>query len=159
VFVLDFLKGLVGAGWPAVVAAWQLLPTDAPVAWMGIAGLTGAIAGHSWSVFLGFRGGKGVATAIGGLAALMPLVILAGVAVWLVVFYATGYVSLASILLGVSLAPFAWLMRRPGPQVGFCVLLGLVILVRHRANIQRLLKGTEHKFKKGAGKEPESPKN
>jgi glycerol-3-phosphate acyltransferase PlsY len=123
---------------------------------MGLAGLAGAIAGHSFSMFLGFRGGKGVATAIGGLAALMPLVILGGVVVWAVVFYTTRYVSLASILLGVALAPLAYVMHRPGPQVGFCVVLGLVILVRHRANLQRLLAGTEHKFSKNKA-EPKVP--
>jgi glycerol-3-phosphate acyltransferase PlsY len=154
VFVLDFLKGFVAAGWPMLAWSLQWLPAGAPVDGMGLAGLAGAIAGHSFSIFLGFRGGKGVATTIGGLAALMPLVILAGVAVWLAVFYLTRYVSLASILLGLSLAPLAYGMHRPGPQVGFCILLGLIILVRHRSNIQRLFKGTEARFG-GKGKEEE----
>jgi glycerol-3-phosphate acyltransferase PlsY len=154
VFVLDFLKGVVGAGWPGLAWALKLLPVDAAtVDWMGLAGLAGAIAGHSYSMFLGFRGGKGVATTIGGLAVLMPVVILAGVAVWLTAFYTTGYVSLASVLLGLALGPVAFALHRPWPQVAFCVLLGIVILVRHRANIERLFKGTEHKF----AKKPKSP--
>ena len=160
VFVLDFFKGVVGAGWPGLAWALKLLPTDAVVVdWMGLAGLAGAIAGHSYSMFLGFRGGKGVATTIGGLAVLMPLVIVAGVVVWLAVFYATGYVSLASVMLGVALGPLAFAMHRPAPQVGFGLLLGLVILVRHRANLKRLRDGTEHKFAKkpAAVKEPEVP--
>ncbi|MGA2052433.1 MAG: glycerol-3-phosphate 1-O-acyltransferase PlsY [Opitutales bacterium] len=161
VFVLDFLKGFVAAGWPVLAAALQLLSAGVPVDGMGLAGLAGAIAGHSCSMFLKFRGGKGVATAIGGLAALMPLVIGAGVVVWLVVFYVTRYVSLASILLGVALAPLAYAMHRPAAQVVFCVLLGLVILVRHRSNIERLVKGTEHRFgANGADtKEPEKSGN
>lgn len=160
VFVLDFLKGVVGAGWPGLALALKLLPVDAEtVDWMGLAGLAGAIAGHSYSMFLGFRGGKGVATTIGGLAVLMPLVILAGVAVWLTAFYTTGYVSLASVLLGVALGPVAFAMHRPWPQVGFCLLLGVVILVRHRANLQRLRAGTEHKFvkKQAQAAEPKPP--
>ena len=160
VFVLDFFKGVVGAGWPGLAFALKVLPVDAVVVdWMGLAGLAGAIAGHSYSMFLGFRGGKGVATTIGGLAVLMLLVIVAGVVVWLAVFYATGYVSLASVMLGVALGPLAFAMHRPAPQVGFGLLLGLVILVRHRANLKRLRDGTEHKFakKSAGGKEPETP--
>jgi acyl phosphate:glycerol-3-phosphate acyltransferase len=151
VFVLDFMKGCVGAGWPGAAAMLHALPADAPVSWMGIAGLAGAIAGHSCSMFLRFRGGKGVATTIGGLTALMPFVMLGGVAVWAAVFYASGYVSLASIMMGLALAPLSMLLRRPPEQVGLCLVLGFVILLRHRANLERLWAGTEHKYEKKQG--------
>jgi glycerol-3-phosphate acyltransferase PlsY len=81
----------------------------------GVAGLVAAIAGHSFSLFIGFRGGKGVATTIGGLLAVAPWVMLIGVALWLAVFYSSRYVSLASICLGLSLPVSAWLLERPPP--------------------------------------------
>jgi glycerol-3-phosphate acyltransferase PlsY len=111
-------------------------------------GLVFALVGHSFSVFIHFRGGKGVATTIGGLLALCPLVILIGVLVWLAVFYSLRYVSLASICLGVSLPVAAWLLDRPPVIRWFTLLLAVALIVRHRANIARLLKGTENRFNK-----------
>jgi len=108
----------------------------------GILGLAGAILGHSFSFFLGFRGGKGVATTVGGLLVLLPLVMLIGLVVWLAVFYTTRYVSLASLLLGVSL-PISALFLASRVGLVLCLILALLILVRHRTNIQRLLAGTE----------------
>jgi len=112
---------------------------------IGIVALLGAIVGHSFSVFLKFRGGKGVATTIGGLAALMWPVVLAGLVVWVVVFYATKYVSLASILLGVSLPITALVLQRSVVDIWFCVFLTVLIVVRHLSNIRRLLAGTENR--------------
>jgi len=148
VFALDFLKGFIGAGWPALISMFHLLPADAPVLWMGIAGLAGAILGHSFSLFLGFKGGKGVATTIGGLMALMPFVILGGLLVWVAVFYASRYVSLASIAMGLVLMPIAALLGEPREKIGLCFALAILIIVRHRANLQRLMNGTENKFEK-----------
>jgi glycerol-3-phosphate acyltransferase PlsY len=149
VFVLDFLKGFIAAGWPALAGLYfYLLPVGAPVSWMGIAGLVGAILGHSFSIFLKFRGGKGVATTIGGLMALMPLVMIGGLLVWVAVFYASRYVSLASIAMGLVLMPIAALRGEPREKVSLCFALAILILVRHRANLQRLMNGTEHKFEK-----------
>jgi len=113
----------------------------------GILGLAGAIFGHSFSFFLGFRGGKGVATTVGGLLVLLPLVMLIGLVVWLAVFYSTRYVSLASLLLGVSL-PISALFLASRVGLVLCLILALLILVRHRANIQRLLAGTENRSRK-----------
>ncbi len=148
VFALDCLKGIVAAGWPRALEALHALPDSAPVTWMGIAGLAGAIIGHSCSMFLKFRGGKGVSTTVGGLFALMPLVMLAGIAVWLVVFYSTRYVSLASLLMGLALTPVAWAFNQQPPNVGLCAVIAVLIVVRHRANIKRLLAGTEARFAK-----------
>jgi len=158
VFVLDFLKGLIGAGWPDLAAQFHLLPINAPVLWMGIAGLAGAILGHSFSMFLGFKGGKGVATTIGGLMALMPLVILGGLLVWAVVFYSTRYVSLASIAMGLVLMPIAALLGQPREKIGLCIALAILIIVRHRANLQRLMNGTENKFEKKGPEATEATK-
>jgi glycerol-3-phosphate acyltransferase PlsY len=148
VFALDFLKGFISAGWPMAAGHLNLLPPNAPIVWMGIAGLAGAILGHSFSMFLNFRGGKGVATTIGGLMALMPLVILGGLLVWVTLFFSTRYVSLASIAMGLVLMPIAVLLSEPREKVGLCFALAILILVRHRANLKRLMDGTEHKFEK-----------
>ncbi len=146
VFLLDFLKGVVATLWP-------VLPVvgfgDAELAErMAVAGMVGAIVGHSYSCLIGFRGGKGVATSIGGLLALSWPVALLGVAVWVVVFYSTRYVSLASILLAASLPVSSWLLHQTLFLTLFFCILGVFIILRHRSNIQRLLAGTESKFAK-----------
>jgi acyl phosphate:glycerol-3-phosphate acyltransferase len=151
VFLLDFLKGVIATIWPALPLIGS---GDAGLAErMAVAGMVGAIVGHSYSCFIGFRGGKGVATSIGGLLALCWPVALIGVAVWVVVFYATRYVSLASILLAASLPVSAWLLHRTQFLSLFFCILGVFIILRHRSNIQRLIAGTESKFAK---KKPES---
>ena len=97
VFVLDAAKGALASGWPLLVA-WQAVRSPAFPGILGYLGLAGALLGISFSCFTHFKGGKGVATATGGLAVLMPSVALISGAIWVVVFYATRYVSLASIL-------------------------------------------------------------
>ncbi len=138
-FTLDALKGagavLLGKG---MALQGGLDPQGA-----GLVALLGAILGHSFSVFLKFRGGKGVATTVGGLFALLPPVMLVGALLWLVVFFLSRYVSLASIVLAVSLPVSALLLRLDTYLVLFCALLAAIIIVRHRANIRRLLDGTE----------------
>ena len=146
VFLLDFLKGVVATLWPTLPVVGF---GDAELAErMAVAGMVGAIVGHSYSCLIGFRGGKGVATSIGGLLALSWPVALLGVAVWVVVFYATRYVSLASILLAASLPVSSWLLHQTLFLTLFFCILGVFIILRHRSNIQRLLAGTESKFAK-----------
>ena len=146
VFLLDFLKGVVATLWPALPVVGF---GDGELAErMAVAGMVGAIVGHSYSCLIGFRGGKGVATSIGGLLALSWPVALLGVAVWVVVFYATRYVSLASILLAASLPVSSWLLHQTLFLTLFFCILGVFIILRHRTNIQRLLAGTESKFAK-----------
>lgn len=138
-FLLDAFKGIVAA-----LVGFGL----ARVAGGGngeacaVLGLAGAIFGHSFSMFLDFRGGKGVATTVGGLLVIYPWVILIGVIVWLVVFYATRYVSVASIILGLSLPLSAYFFAS---RLGFvlCLVLAFVILLRHRTNLARLRRGEE----------------
>ena len=142
-FALDFLKGVVAAGWPML----PLLKASDPSI-LGIIGLGAAILGHSYSVFIRFRGGKGVAVTIGGLVMIMFWVILAGIMVWLLTFYISRYVSLASLLLGVSLPVFAFLLERSSAEIILTLILAVLICFRHRSNIQRLLQGREAKFEK-----------
>ncbi len=143
VFVLDALKGLVAAGWPMLVFGSDLGLR------LGIVGLIAAIIGHSYSVFLKFRGGKGVATTMGGLLALMPVVLLIGLLVWAICFFTTRMVGLASILFAFSLPIAAfYLYGAADPRFNLGFVLGLLIVVRHRSNISRMFAGKENTFKK-----------
>lgn len=143
VFFLDFLKGFVAAIWPGVVFGF-----GQGVVPLGVWGLMAAILGHSFSVFMKFRGGKGVATTMGGLLALVPWVLLVGVAVWVLLFYTSRYVSLASIGFGISLPISAFVLKESVAMLVFLAILAALVVLRHRSNIERLLKGTENRFTK-----------
>jgi glycerol-3-phosphate acyltransferase PlsY len=140
VFALDALKGLVAAGWPVLFLGELRL---------GVIGLVAAIIGHSFSVFLKFRGGKGVATTMGGLLAIMPSSLLIGLLVWLVVFYLSKFVALASIIFAFSLPVSALNLYGSGdPRFTLALMLCILIFFRHRSNLVRLLQGKENSFKK-----------
>lgn len=110
----------------------------------GLLGLT-VVCGHIWSVFLGFRGGKGVATTLGVAVGITPAALLPAVAIWVVVFYITNYVSLASIVTLVSFPIVACLLKYPFYTILFSVVICSVGIYKHRDNIVRLLKGRENK--------------
>ena len=139
-FFLDFLKGVIAAGWP-------LLGASNPVA-LGVLGLIAAIIGHSYSVFIQFRGGKGVAVTMGGLFALSPPVLVCALIVWGVVYYVSHIVSAASLGFGVSL-PIFGIIWGVSPVLGFFLLVMTIYIVyKHRDNIKRILDGSENRFKK-----------
>lgn len=141
VFILDALKGVVAAGWPILFIGGE----DPKLA---ILGLLGALAGHSYSIFIKFRGGKGVATTMGGLLAIMPGSLLIGLIVWLLVFYSSRVVAVASLLFAISLPVSAgWLYNLSGPRFLLGCVLCLLIVLRHKSNISRLLQGKENSFK------------
>ena len=111
-----------------------------------ILGIT-AVLGHVFSIFVNFKGGKGVATGAGVLIGLAPWAALVAIVVWGVVVKFTGYVSLGSLLGAVVLVPALWFIYPDRRDLVWpFALLALMIIVLHRANIQRLLKGTEHRF-------------
>ena len=139
VFVLDFLKGFVAALIPLLLGSAE----DREL--LSICALIAAIAGHSFSIFLKFRGGKGVATTMGGFLALAPWVLIIGAVVWLITFYSLRYVSLASMLFGVSLPISSFIMKESQWILGFCTLIACLLIVLHRSNIGRLLNGTENR--------------
>ena len=142
VFACDALKGFVAAGWPLLWMGEAGLQ-------LGIIGLIASIIGHSFSVFLKFKGGKGVATTMGGLVAIMPIVLLIGVAAWAAIYFTIHMVAIASILFAVSLPISAyWLYGSGDPRLTLGVVLGVLIVLRHRSNISRMLQGTENSFKK-----------
>lgn len=146
VFLLDFIKGAVAAGWVF------FLPLEREQLLLAaFIGLAAAILGHSFSVFLKGKGGKGVATTMGGLLVIMPDVVLIGLLVWVITFYSTRYVSLASILFAVSLPLANIFLGRTPLLVYVSLALAILIVVRHRSNIQRLLKGTENRFVRDKG--------
>jgi glycerol-3-phosphate acyltransferase PlsY len=110
-----------------------------------------AMLGHVFSVFVGFRGGKGVATGAGVVLGIAPWAFLVAFLVWAILVRATGYVSLGSVVAAVALPPAVYLLhpdRRPLIWV-FAAIAALVV-VMHRANLKRLLAGTESRFGKGA---------
>ena len=114
--------------------------------WLGAAAAA-AVLGHVFPVWFGFRGGKGVATAIGGFSALCPLAVLAVVAVFVAVVAATRFVSLGSIT-AACLLPLAMrlLFHAPDPEVAAASAVTILLIVSHRANIRRLLEGTERRL-------------
>jgi len=123
--------------------------------WCGVL----AVVGHVFSVFVGFKGGKGVATAGGMVIALAPLAFSVVVAVWVMVVWLTGYVSLGSII-AAALFPVAdWVLhpaRRSPVTLAIDLALAGFLIWKHRANIQRLLAGTENRFGR-RGRKPPAP--
>ncbi|MDO8545348.1 MAG: glycerol-3-phosphate 1-O-acyltransferase PlsY [Opitutaceae bacterium] len=158
VFALDALKGAAATMWPFFQLNWSraagesssfsfsFATGDAVSTQMAVAGLVGALLGHSFSCFTKFRGGKGVATASGGLLVLMPLALAIGAAVWAATFYSSRYVSLASILAALSMPISAFALKEQRVLLGLTIVIALLVVLRHRTNIQRLLNGTEGKF-------------
>ena len=145
VFLLDFAKGYLAV----FLSQYFLVKEGLNCDLLGIFGLFGAISGHSFSLFLRFRGGKGVATTMGGLLALMPWVLVMGLIVWLIIFFLTRVVALASIAFAISLPiSFYFIHDLPDVRGILCLVLALLIVVRHYSNIQRLLSGEEHHFSK-----------
>jgi len=165
-FALDFLKGFLP------VLAAHLVLAHAGQASTGerdlllIVAIFAPIAGHNWSVFLGFRGGKGMSVSAGALTALTPWAVLLCGLVWLVAFETSRYVSLASVLAALALPIAAWTLDRTGlahcsPSIlGLFVVLALLVVLKHRSNLRRLLAGTEAKFArkdKGHAATPQPP--
>ena len=146
-FVLDFLKGLVSAWvFPVVMLTEEML--EAHPSFPLLAGAF-AILGHNFPVWLKFKGGKGIATSAGVIAAVAPLSFLAALVIWVGTMVLSRIVSLASILAAIGVAVSGWVFYSDQPVVAVILtFLGIVAVIRHRSNIQRLLKGEEHRFGK-----------
>ncbi|HEV3468351.1 MAG TPA: glycerol-3-phosphate 1-O-acyltransferase PlsY [Pyrinomonadaceae bacterium] len=146
---LDALKGVL-----AVVFARYLLTDDFGVDWWVAAAALAAVVGHVFPVWLRFRGGKGVATGLGVFLSLAPLAVLCALPVFALVVWATRYVSLGSMTAAALLPLFVWLLGARGarggdarPLLAAALVGGALIIFMHRANIARLLRGTENKLK------------
>lgn len=148
-FVCDAAKGWLPAWvFPFCMPASGHEPAN-PL--LGIVFAALAIAGHTWPVYLKFKGGKGVATSAGALIGIAPAAVGFGLLVWVAVFAVSRYVSLASMAVSVAVPAAAWWWHKPGTSFVLPValtLLGAMIIWRHRGNIQRLRAGTEHRFGK-----------
>ena len=147
-FALDVLKGFVSAFvFPLLVCKLtSLSPSD------GLSLLCGfmAVAGHNWPVYLKFKGGKGIATSAGALLGIAPIALAIGFGFWLVSFLISRYVSLSSIIASAAIPAAGWFLYLDDGLLVPCALslLGLLGIWRHRANISRLLKGTESRFQR-----------
>jgi len=150
-FVLDFLKGALPT-FAATLLDRELRP-DLPAAALPVIAGLAAFLGHLFPVYLRFRGGKGVATGAGVVAVLVPLPTAGALLTWLVVVSSTRYVSLASLCAAAMLCALR-LGLTPGPLAPerrvltlFCLWATALVFVRHRANVHRLLAGTENRLK------------
>lgn len=147
VFALDVAKGLA-----AVLLAQALYRAGPPGSpeWVAAAVGVAAVAGHNWSVWIGFTGGRGVATAAGGLAAIAPLVLAIVVPVVALVVWRTRLVSLGSLtaiaLAVVLTAGFAVTGQGSLAAVGYALAAGALVWIAHRDNIERLRAGTERRI-------------
>nr|WP_314808414.1 glycerol-3-phosphate 1-O-acyltransferase PlsY [uncultured Selenomonas sp.] len=136
VFVADSLKGQAG-----VLLGLSLVGT--PLA--AVVGGLLAIIGHSFSIFLRFHGGKGVATSLGVLTMLMGNVTIVVFVLWFTIVYITRYVSLGSVVAGFLTPVLAAFFSYPMEYIVFTVIAAFLVIIRHRENIKRLMNGTENK--------------
>jgi len=150
VFVLDVLKGFGAVKISMLVAPGQPPEWNSPEIF-GILAAICSVLGHLYPPWLRFKGGKGVATSAGALLALTPFATLIGVAIWIVVFWLSRYVSLASVIAAVVL-PIVILVlgwqdqNKVKPLVYSSACVAAVVIWRHRSNLSRLMRGTEPRF-------------
>lgn len=150
VLIVDTIKGFIPAFWLPHFGLLIVRDTTSTSGALSfhfamLAGLA-SILGHVYPCWLRFRGGKGIATTGGVYAALAPIPVALTLALWLIIFISSGYVSLASIAAAVGLPFFVWFMGCHPILVGLTIVIGLLALYKHRSNAQRLLNGTEHRF-------------
>ena len=143
VFALDAAKGFVPAFFFPLLAAEAARP-----GWLGLACGMAAVAGHNWPAWLGFKGGKGVSTSAGMLLGLAPGAVGIGFAVFAATVLATRYVSLGSVLAAVAVpTAHLWLHGADNRLLSAAlVAMGALVVAKHRANLRRLLNGTEPKI-------------
>lgn len=150
VFFLDALKGFLSVR----LALWLVgqTPTALDYAdFFAILAAAACVAGHSFPVWLRFKGGKGVATSAGAIFGVMPIAAISIFVVWLLVFLTTRYVSIASILAALALPAIVWFLlhrevTRSHVLLYFSAAMTALVVWRHRSNITRLLNGTEQRF-------------
>ncbi len=137
-FVLDVLKGVAGP----LLGKWLIPNSEVGIAMCGIF----AVLGHTFSPFLGFKGGKGISTSLGALFGLMPFVALIAFAFWGVVLAVSRMVGLASVGACVVLPILAWTLPHSLPAAIVATLMGILAFVKHIPNVKRILAGREPKI-------------
>jgi glycerol-3-phosphate acyltransferase PlsY len=150
VFVCDALKGLLAVRLAGALAAGGAVEPPSQIVLAGVIAAVACILGHNFPVWLGFRGGKGIATTTGVLLGLMPAAVAIAGLVWAAAFFALRYVSLASLLAALTLPLTVGLLWWAGHAnmtlFSFSLAATALAFWRHRSNIQRLLAGTEPRF-------------
>ncbi len=155
VLVFDGLKGFAGCSWlvDGLIRAFQANPEEREYLRL-VAGLF-VILGHNYTCWLHFKGGKGIATSAGVLAALVPWALLIILSLWIILFALTRYVSVGSLAASFTL-PFAtWFTTKSWTLTLVTAAMGVLAIYKHKANIRRLLNGTENRI--GASKRQTSP--
>ncbi len=142
--IIDVLKGVVSV----TLLAYIFFSEGLPISFSLLRVLLGlsAIVGHNWTIFLKFKGGKGVATSCGVMAVLLPAPTTIAVVAFIVILLITRYVSLGSILLSLTVPISAAIMGKDIELVTLAVTVCILISYKHKANIKRLLMGTENKI-------------
>ncbi|NLK00619.1 MAG: glycerol-3-phosphate 1-O-acyltransferase PlsY [Clostridia bacterium] len=136
VLMLDLLKGVaavliaryVGGPWFIVLASFTVM------------------AGHNYSIFLGFKGGRGVATGAGIILSISPLILLIALIIFVIIVVVTKYVSLGSIIAAFSIPLLMLGFKQPAPELVLGLVAAIFVIYRHKPNIERLLNGTEPKI-------------
>ncbi len=157
VLLLDALKGtLAVAATPALVVS--VLGPEVQSGWLPVIAALSVILGHNYTCWLAFKGGKGIATSAGVLAALVPAAGAIVIGLWIVIFLLCRYVSVASITAATALPLATWFTTHDPTRLGLTVIVGGLAVWKHRPNIRRLLNGTENRFvrKPSPPKEPPS---
>jgi len=152
-FVIDMLKGSIAVWmgavvWIVLVLVFHVVPPPPLRNFEALAALF-AVLGHMFPVWLGFKGGKGVATGFGVFLVAAPWAALAAISVFAVVLALSRYVSLASVLGAASFPLFAWVLvrgERPAFFIGVQAAVALLVILKHHQNIRRLLAGAESRF-------------
>lgn len=149
VALADVLKGAVAV----LLGGWMAGMLGGSEAWGAAVGGAGAVVGHVRSLFIGFAGGRGVATGAGAMLVLAPIAVLAAIPVMILVVWRTGYVSLGSILGALTVAVMTVILQAVG-VVGVATtvaaaLIGAIVMAAHADNIERLRAGTERRFGRG----------
>ena len=140
VLVGDMLKGILALH---IISQFTADPVIVAITALG------ALLGHNYSLFLGFKGGKGVATGLGLFLFMLPWGAAAGFVVWVIIVLITRYVSLGSIIAAIVAAVSGWYLKYPAPYAVFGTLACLFVIIRHKDNIRRLMSGTESRIKPG----------
>lgn len=137
----DVLKGVVAVGF-ARILAYYMKADQVTCAYIAVVAV---VIGHNWPAFLGFKGGKGVATSLGSMLAINPVLALTCLAAFIIIVLVSKYVSLGSVL-GICLSPVLMLITHNTKGIWVTLFLSASVVYTHRANIKRLLNGTERKL-------------
>lgn len=140
-FIGDLLKGVIAVFIAKLIA--KMLGLD--VATAGYLGVFGVVCGHNWPAFLGFRGGKGVATSLGSMIAINPVLALSCFGIFLIIVAITKYVSLGAVV-SISISPIMMIFTKNNKGLIVTLFLAASVIYTHKENIKRLLNGTERKL-------------